>query len=196
MKLLLNGQEIGFTLENEKTVGDILRSLEIECEKNDATIIRISVNNSVIEADKIEELNNLDIAETEQVDVTTVSSNDILQSMKDLIPDLEALTAKLEELPVILQGGDFGKVGAVIKTFTDNFDILCHLATLTALFPIVFADKKIDGMSISDFIKSFSPVLIDFEKAFSSSDTVLTGDLAEYELKPRLENYINAVRSF
>ena len=33
MKLLLNGQEIGFTLENEKTVGDLLRSLEVECEK-------------------------------------------------------------------------------------------------------------------------------------------------------------------
>lgn len=196
MKLLLNGQELGFTLEDEKTVGDILRSLELECEKNNATIIRISVNDSEIAAEKIDELNSLDIDKTNKVDVTTVSSGDILQTMKDIVPEIEKLTASLEELPVILQGGDLGKAGIIIKSFTDNFDSLCHLATLTALFPSVFSDKKIDGLSISDFVKSFSPVLSDFENAFSSSDTVLTGDLAEYELKPRLESYINAVRSF
>lgn len=196
MKLLLNGQEIGFTLENEKTVGDLLRSLEVECEKNNATIIRIAIDGSDIEADKIEELNSLDINKAQQADITTISSSDIIQSMKDIIPELEKLTSSLEELPVTLQSGDMSKAGSVIKSFTDNFDIICHLTTLTALFPDVFSQKKIDDMSISDFIKSFSPILSDFENAFSSSDTVLTGDLAEYELKPRLESYISSVRSF
>lgn len=196
MKLLLNGQEIGFTLEDEKTVGDLLRSLEIECEKNDATIIRIAVDGKEIEASKIDELNSLAIEDTATADITTVSSNDIIQSMKDLIPEIETVASNLEELPVILQGSDMIKAGTVIKSFTDLFDILCHLSTLTALFPQIFADKKIDDMSISEFMKSFSPVLKDFENAFSSSDTVLTGDLAEYELKPRLESYISAVRSF
>lgn len=196
MKLLLNGQEIGFTLENEKTVGDLLRSLEMECEKNSATIIRIAIDGAVIEADKIEELNSLDIDKAEKAEITTISSSDIIQAMKDSLPELEKVASSLEELPVILQGSDIAKAGAVIKSFTDQFDVLCHLTTLTALFPDVFAEKKIDGMSISDFIKSFSPVLADFENAFSSSDTVLTGDLAEYELKPRLESYINSVRSF
>lgn len=196
MKLLLNGQELGFTLENEKTVGDLLRSLEIECEKNNATIIRIAVDGKEIAADKIDDLNSLAIEDASSAEITTISSTDIIQSLKDLVPDVEKLTADLEQLPVILQGGDMAKAGTVIKSFTDLFDVLCHLATLTALFPAIFESKKIDGMSISDFIKSFSPVLADFENAFSSSDTVLTGDLAEYELKPRLENYINAVRSF
>ena len=196
MKLLLNGNELGFTLEDEKTVGDILRSLEVECEKNNATIVRISINGSDVAADKIDELNSLLIENTEIAEVTTVSSVDILQSMKDLIPEVEKVTSCLEELPVILQSGDLNKAGTVIKSFTDCFDILCHLATLTALFPSVFSSRKIDDMSISEFIKSFSPILSDFENAFSSSDTVLTGDLAEYELKPRLESYISAVRSF
>lgn len=196
MKLQLNGNELGFTLEDEKTVGDILRSLEVECEKNNATIVRISINGSDVAADKIDELNSLLIENTEIAEVTTVSSVDILQSMKDLIPEVEKVTSCLEELPVILQSGDLNKAGTVIQSFTDCFDILCHLATLTALFPSVFSSRKIDDMSISEFIKSFSPILSDFENAFSSSDTVLTGDLAEYELKPRLESYISAVRSF
>ncbi len=196
MKLLLNGHELGFTLEDEKTVGDILRSLEVECEKNNATIVRIAINGSDVAADKIDDLNSLLIDDTEKAEVTTVSSDDILQSMKDLVPEVEKIASNLEQLPVILQGGDMSKAGAVIKSFTDCFDIMCHLATLTALFPSVYGSKKIDDMSISDFIKSFSPILTDFENAFSSSDTVLTGDLAEYELKPRLESYISAVRSF
>lgn len=196
MKLLLNGQEIGFTLENEITVGDLLRSLEVECEKNNATIIHIAVDGKDIEAAYIEELNNVLIEKTEKAEVTTVSSADIISSMKDLDPDVQKVAAGLEELPVILQSGDMNKAGAVIKSFTDLFDILCHLATLTALFPEEFSEKKIDGMSISDFIKSFSPILKDFENAFAGSDTVLTGDLAEYEIKPRLESYCNSVRSF
>lgn len=196
MKLLLNGQELEFTLENEKSVGDVLRSLEIECEKNNATIIRIFVNGTEISADKIDDLNSVKIEDTESVDVTTISSNDIIISMKDFIPEIEKVVELFSELPVILQGGDLGKAGAIIKSFTDCFDVLCHVASLTALFPEVFADKLIDGSTISDFIKSFSPVLSDFENAFSSSDTVLTGDLAEYELKPRLESYISSVRSF
>lgn len=196
MKLLLNGQEIGFTLENEKTVGDLLRSLEMECEKNNATIIRIAIDGSEIEASKIEELNSLDIDKTNTADITTISSNDIIQSMKDIIPEVEKVSSSLEEMPVIMQGGDINKAGSIIKSFTDLFDVLCHLATLTALFPSEFAEKKIDDMSISDFFKSFSPILADFENAFSTSDTVLTGDLSEYELKPRLDSYVNAVRSF
>lgn len=196
MKLLLNGQEIGFTLENEKTVGDVLRSLELECEKNNATIIRIAINGSEVQADKIEELNAVSVEQCDTADIMTISSSDIIASMKDIVPEMEKLTASLEELPVILQGGDTNKAGAVIKSFTDMFDVLCHLMTLTALFPDIFADKKIDGMSFADFIKSFSPVLEDFENAYSSSDTVLTGDLAEYELKPRFESFINAARSF
>ena len=196
MKLFLNGQELSFTLENEKTVGDLLRSLEMQCEKNNATIIHIAVDGSAVEAAKIEELDNKPLETTEKAEITTVSSVDILQSMKDIEPDVQKVVTGLEELPVILQSGDMNKAGAVIKSFTDMFDVLCHLTTLTALFPSEFADKKIDGQSVSEFIKSFSPVLADFENAFSSSDTVLTGDLAEYEIKPRLESYCNAVRSF
>ena len=39
MKIEINGQPLTFSLENEKTTGDILNALEEQFEKNDSTII-------------------------------------------------------------------------------------------------------------------------------------------------------------
>mgnify|MGYP007070243453 FL=1 len=41
MRLKVNGQDIDVTLEDEKTVGDVLKSFEDEAAQNDATTVRI-----------------------------------------------------------------------------------------------------------------------------------------------------------
>ena len=38
------------------------------------------------------------------------------------------------------------------------------------------------------FLSSFSQILVDFEKALIDNDIVLIGDLAEYEIAPRLQS--------
>ena len=40
--------------------------------------------------------------------------------------------------------------------------------------------------TVGDFFQDFMPILSDFEQAVESGDTVLIGDLAEYEISPRL----------
>ena len=50
-----------------------------------------------------------------------------------------------------------------------------------------FKDTKINGMAFSDFFSDFSPILLDFEQALQNNDTVLIGDLSEYEICPRLK---------
>ena len=84
----------------------------------------------------------------------------------------------------------------IINRFAESFDILCHLATLSSLFPAKFDGKKIAEKSLAEFLKDFSPILTDFEDSLKNKDTVLTGDLAEYELKPRLEAYISDIAGF
>jgi len=41
MDLFVNGAKIDVTLEDEKTIGDVLRSFEATCEENDAAVIGI-----------------------------------------------------------------------------------------------------------------------------------------------------------
>ena len=50
-------------------------------------------------------------------------------------------------------------------------------------------------MNFNDFFKEFSPVLLDYEQALQSNDTVLIGDLSEYEICPRLQAISEALKN-
>lgn len=196
MKIEINGQPLEFTLENEKTTGDILNALEEQFEKNESTIIEIVLNGKKVEAEEIDSLSTREIQDTDTIAVTSVSAEGIIQSLKGLSPDFESLCSELEELPVLMQQNENKKSYEIINKFAESFDILCHLTTLSSLFPSKFQGKLIDDKSLVDFLKDFSPILTDFEESLKNKDTVLTGDLAEYELKPRLEAFITGITEF
>ena len=103
MKLIINGSEVDFTLENEKSVGDVLKSIETECEKIDATIIDIKVNDKQITAEEIESLSDIKIEDCNCLEIVSIALNDIILSFKDLCPRMEVLCGKLSEMPVLLQ---------------------------------------------------------------------------------------------
>ena len=196
MTIEINGQPLAFSLENEKTTGDILSALEEQFEKNDSTIIEIELNGKQISADEIDALSNRAIDENDAISVKSVCADGIIMSLKELAADFEPLCTELEELPVLIQQNDDKKSFDIINRFAESFDILCHLATLSSLFPNKFEGKTIAERTLADFLKDFSPILTDFEESLKNKDTVLTGDLAEYELKPRLEAYISDIVNF
>ena len=196
MKIEINGQPLTFTLENEKTIGDILNALEKQFEENESTIIEIVLNGKNVTADEIDSLSSREILDTDSIAVTSVCADGIIQSLKELASDFEPLCSELEELPVLMQQNNDKKSFDIINRFAESFDILCHLATLSSLFPAKFEGKLIAEKSLTEFLKDFSPVLTDFEQSLKNKDTVLTGDLAEYELKPRLEAYVSDIAGF
>ena len=196
MTIEINGQPLAFSLENEKTTGDILNALEEQFEKNDSTIIEIELNGKQISADEIDALSSRTIDENDSISVKSVCADGIIMSLKELAGDFEPLCSELEELPVLMQQNDDKKSFDIINRFAESFDILCHLATLSSLFPAKFEGKTIADKTLADFLKDFSPILTDFEDSLKNKDTVLTGDLAEYELKPRLEAYISDIVKF
>ena len=93
----------------------------------------------------------------------------------------------MENVPVALQSGKNKEVSESIKKVADSIDNFCHIAALASLFPQDFSNTKIEGKDFSDFFQEFSPVLVDFEQALANNDTVLIGDLSEYEICPRLK---------
>ena len=196
MKIEINGQPLTFTLENEKTTGDVLKVLEEQFEANESTIIEIILNGKQVAADEIDSLSTREIQDSDTLAVTSVSAEGIIMSLKELASDFEPLCSDLEELPVLMQQNDDKKSFDIINRFAESFDILCHLATLSSLFPARFEGKMIADKSLADFLKDFSPILNDFEESLKNKDTVLTGDLAEYELKPRLEAYVSDIAGF
>ena len=195
MNLYINSVKADFTLEDEKTLGDVLKAFEIECEKNDATVVSVSVDGENIKAEDMDAVFARTIDGTAELKIETVAQNDIIRSLRDTAQKVEALSGELEQIPLLLQSGKDAKAAAVLTAFADLFDVLCRTISLCALFPQRFAAFTIDGKNPADFLKDFSPVLSDFEKSLADGDTVLTGDLAEYEIAPRLRAFAEAVKN-
>jgi hypothetical protein len=186
MQFFINDEEIDVTLENEKNAGDILRGFEAELEESGATIINIELNGNTIPAEEIDSLSLIPINEVEILKLTVLAQSDIMRSFKEISTTFREFAPKLEDIPVLLQTGKDNQVHALVKKFADTFDSFCRTVTLSSLFPEEFCSMTIAGQDISSFLAEFSPILADFETALTDHDTVLIGDLAEYEIMPRL----------
>ncbi len=193
MELFANGIKLDITLEKEKTVGDVLRSFEAEAAKNNATTVAIVLNGKLIAAGDFEKAASEPIKDNTKIELTVISQSDVAQDFDAEAAQCIALADELEQIPGQLQSGKDKEANGIITVLADLIDKFCHTASLSALFPEVYKTLLIDGKTVSAFFSDFEPVLSDFEHALEAKDTVLVGDLAEYEISPRLRLIASAV---
>ncbi len=191
----INGEPVEVQLEGEKTIGDVLKSFEITCEENNAAVIGITVDGTNITAELFDEKAKEELGNDTKFEFSVVTKDSVKQSFTALSQLFEQLSQKMEEVPVALQGGKNKEVADSIKKVADSIDQFCHIAALASLFPQDFENTKIDGKQFNDFFADFSPILLDFEQALQNNDTVLIGDLSEYEICPRLKAISSALNS-
>lgn len=194
MEFYVNNEKLDIVLEDEKTVGDVLKSFESECEKNNATTIHIVLDGKNIGADDFDSIFSEPLTDTTKLELTIVTKNEILSSFQNQKTECEALSKELQELPVKLQSGKDIEATQLISKLADFIEKFCHTATLSALFADIYEKITIDGKTINDFFQDFSQILNDFEQAIASKDTVLMGDLAEYEISPRLLSIAQTIK--
>lgn len=193
MDIYVNTVKIDFTLENEKTVGEILKAIEVDCEKNNATMIQVSIDGKNISDNKLDEIFEYAITNVKKLEIETIAENDIVLALHGLSEKFNHIATELLQVPVLLQSSKDAKVAEIVTLFADEFNVMCRLLALCSLFPTRFENFSIDGQNISNFLKDFTPILQNFEGSLSSHDTVLTGDLAEYEIVPRLQSFCAAI---
>ncbi len=186
VSFFINGDPVDVQLEGEKTVGDVLKSFEITCEENNAAVIGIIVDSKVITAETFDEAASKPLDKDTKFEFSVVTKDSIKQSFTALAQLFSELAQKMEDVPAALQSGKNKEAGESIKKVADSIDEFCHVAALASLFPKDFNNTQIDGMSFTAFFEEFKPVLNDFEQALKNNDTVLIGDLSEYEICPRL----------
>ncbi len=183
----INGEPVEVQLEGEETIGDVLKSFEMTCEENAAAVIGITVDGTTITADTFDAEAGKPLGADTKFEFSVVTKDSIKQSFAALSQLFAELSEQMENVPVALQSGKNKEVSESIKKVADSIDNFCHIAALATLFPKDFSNTKIEGKDFSDFFQEFSPVLVDFEQALTNNDTVLIGDLSEYEICPRLK---------
>ncbi len=193
MELFVNGEKIDITLEDEKTVGEVLKSFEKEAEKSEATTIGIFLNGKKVLADDFDNASKTLLEENTKIELTVLSKQDVIDSLGKSKDKFSSLAKKLPEVPVALQGGKDKEANTVIAELAEAIDDFCHTAALSALFPEVYSSIVIDGKSVTEFFEEFAPIAADFEQSLETKDTVTSGDLCEYEIAPRLELIAKAI---
>ncbi|MCR5724683.1 MAG: hypothetical protein K6G80_06330 [Treponema sp.] len=192
MELYVNGNPVDIQLENEKTIGDVLRAFEEECAKINATTVSIFVDGKQIRADIFDETAKCPLEENTKIELGIISLQEINASFKENAKICRSVASELEQIPVQLQSGKDKDANLIISSLADLVDDICHTASLSALFPEAYNSFSINGKKIAEFFSDLSAMLTEFEHALQAKDTVLVGDLAEYELSPRLIAFADA----
>lgn len=195
MELKVNDQHVDITLEGESTIGEVLKAFEEEASKNGATTIGIKINGEIIPPENFDSVIKQTIQENTLIELSVISSLEVTQMIKDTGNKFKETIPCLQEISAMLQSGKDKEAYDTIGKFADQIDSFCHSVTLSALFPEVYAKLTVDGQDMSKFFEEFAPLLKDFEEAFQNKDTVTIGDLAEYEISPRLESISEAIET-
>jgi len=98
------------------------------------------------------------------------------QAIQTAVLSLAELAENLDEIAVQLQTGKDKQAMETIIKMTELFQAL----TRTLAW--------VDNQGLKDSIEALNGILGEFEEGLKAGDTVLIGDLLEYEIKPRLIN--------
>ena len=196
MIITLNGIQLDFTLEKENTVGEVLSAIEQNCAQNNATITSISIDDKILSEKDFSEIFNASLDSYNTIALETISEVDVFNLLANMQNFLQDLVEKMLQIPVLLQSNKDTEVSSIVVTFVDVFSYINKTFYFTSIFPESFQNLTVDGQLAGDFMQDFMPILKDFEGSLESGDTVLTSDLAEYEIAPRLESLIETSKLY
>ncbi|MDR2759572.1 MAG: hypothetical protein LBB78_09340 [Spirochaetaceae bacterium] len=104
------------------------------------------------------------------------------------------IAQRLEDLPLDIQTGKDQQAAETVSLFSGITEKLCRLIFLLKQQGILTDEVTVEDLSIQAFIEEFTIALKELLAAYEAKDAVLVGDLAEYELAPRLLKLYSAMR--
>jgi hypothetical protein len=107
----------------------------------------------------------------------------------NLRPIIEETCARLIDLPLDIQTGKDARAAQTVQFFSGITEKIFRVYRQMDIQGYITKDDA--KKSLTGQINDFNNVVKEFLLAFEKNDTVLIGDLAEYEIAPRLQNIYN-----
>ncbi len=195
MTIRINGENISYTLEEERTMGDVLSAIETECKKSSETIVMIQLDGKELQPDNLDSFLQKPINDDYVVDITTLSGTEIRGYMKELTGYILECAEQFETIPVSMQTGEDVKALELLERFLGYFNALyrCLMEFDITGFPI---DIKIEEKTLEEYQKEITEVLQEITSSVEDNDIIQAGDLAEYELAPLVTLLVNGISSY
>ena len=162
MDLFINGGKIDFEAEGEKTVGEMLGSIESACEKEGMTITGIRADGREIPAGDLDNLFTGAIDSIGMIELSTISGNDVKNLIRELGDKFAGNAALLREIPVQLQTGKDLTVMETINSFflEPSGSVSPDSASLDNR-PFPERAVNIDGIALDAYPAELTPLLSD-----------------------------------
>jgi hypothetical protein len=137
-----------------------------------------------------------------------ISPEDLLLLVTERIMELEnpreeinqaeylvsAVAGRLEDLPLDMQTGKDVRAAETMQLFSRITEKLFRLLVILNNSGLAPEPLVIDNRNVKDFMAEFDSTLRELNAAYENRDAVLIGDLAEYELAPRLTKFFMALK--
>jgi hypothetical protein len=103
------------------------------------------------------------------------------------------LAAELRDVPVLLQTGKDERAMKAVLVFIEIFNKVIRIVPELGRTGLDTASIKVGDEELPAFYTTFNDVLRRLSSAFEDRDSVLIGDLAEYEVAPRMDAFLAAI---
>jgi hypothetical protein len=107
---------------------------------------------------------------------------------------IRIITERMEELPLDMQTGKDQRAAETVQLFSQMGEKLFRIFFILKSEGLSFETFLIDGLPARSFMEEFNAALRELSAAYEGKDTVLVGDIAEYELAPRLMKFFTALK--
>ncbi|HOJ98658.1 MAG TPA: hypothetical protein PLW34_03760 [Termitinemataceae bacterium] len=134
------------------------------------------------------------------LELLTERETELLEAEKllqDCLTQLSELTPRLENVGILFQTGRDKEVAQLIHDFSLTYERCLRLISYLYTPPQQNLYLFITGeKALPAFIEELNTFLENFIQAYGNQDTILAGDLAEYEIAPRVRELCTALRSY
>jgi hypothetical protein len=108
---------------------------------------------------------------------------------------VKIVAGRMEEIPLDLQTGKDQHAAETVKLFSVLSEKLFRIFFIHKSEGLLTENFMIDGLPVRSFIQEFNTALNDLLSAYENGDTIFVGDIAEYELGPRLLKFFAALKN-
>ena len=194
MVIKINGEKLSYTLENEKTVGEVLGSIEEACCREHETIVQVAVDGKELNSHELDLLFKRPVDADITIELSTFSGAEIRRYMKELTQQLSDYAENFEQIPVYMQTGKDVQALKLLGAFSETLNELYRSLLLSDITELPI-NIQIEGKSVHEYQKEITTLLQDIVSSIEEKDIIQVGDLAEYELAPLVKTLINGVSS-
>lgn len=159
------------------------------------TLVETSgVFEDAIDEYELQKLVNFAKVVAEQIEGKLREFADPMNELRALAADLQISITEITDVSVLLQTGkDKDAMDTVIR-FSKLSEKLTRLVPLAFEYEILDKnDFLIGGDNFSQFIVNLNGTLSELNESIAAGDTVLTGDLLEYEIAPKIKLVIETI---